>query len=108
MPYAVYRLRLFPSKISICDLRSPSPPASFRAAITLHFVDADHFANGANFFEGGKPKFDEAAQYTRARVTGAAGIPSGSSDVGAGLAPPSGDWPFLDKARWRGQRYSLK
>jgi hypothetical protein len=33
----------------------------------FHFVDANHFASNWQFFEGGKPKFDESVQYTRVK-----------------------------------------
>jgi hypothetical protein len=34
---------------------------------TFRFIDANHFSTDWQFYEGGKPKFNEAVQYTRVR-----------------------------------------
>jgi hypothetical protein len=43
------------------------PEAGHMHNVTFRFVDADHFAADWQFFEGGKPKFNEPLQYTRVR-----------------------------------------
>ena len=35
--------------------------------VDFHFVDADHFSADWQFYEAGKPKFNEAVQYTRVK-----------------------------------------
>jgi hypothetical protein len=44
-----------------------TPEAGHMHNVTFHFVDADHFAADWQFFEAGKPKFNEPLQYTRVR-----------------------------------------
>jgi len=42
-----------------------SPEAGHMHNATFRFIDEDHFSTDWQFFEGGKPKFNEAVQYTR-------------------------------------------
>jgi hypothetical protein len=44
-----------------------SPGAGHMHNATFRFIDADHFSTDWQFFENGKPKFNEAVQYTRVR-----------------------------------------
>jgi hypothetical protein len=44
-----------------------SPEAGHMHNASFRFIDADHFATDWQFYEGGKPKFSEAVQYTRVR-----------------------------------------
>ena len=44
-----------------------SPEAGHMRNATFRFIDANHFSTEWQFYEGGKPKFDEAVQYTRVR-----------------------------------------
>ena len=44
-----------------------SPEAGHMHNASFRFIDADHFATNWQFYEGGKPKFSEAVQYTRVR-----------------------------------------
>jgi len=43
------------------------PEAGHMHNATFRFIDADHFSTDWQFYEGGKPKFSEAVQYTRVR-----------------------------------------
>ena len=43
------------------------PDAGHMHNVSFRFIDADHFSTDWQFFEGGKPKFNEAVQYTRVR-----------------------------------------
>jgi hypothetical protein len=44
-----------------------SPEAGHMHSASFRFIDADHFSTDWQFFENGKPKFNEAVQYTRVR-----------------------------------------
>ena len=43
------------------------PEAGHMHNATFRFIDAEHFSTDWQFYEGGKPKFNEAVQYTRVR-----------------------------------------
>ncbi len=43
------------------------PEAGHMHSASFRFIDADHFATDWQFYEGGKPKFNEAVQYSRVR-----------------------------------------
>ncbi len=43
------------------------PEAGHMHNATFRFIDADHFSTDWQFYEGGKPKFNEAVQYYRVR-----------------------------------------
>lgn len=43
------------------------PEAGHMHNATFRFIDANHFATDWQFYEGGKPKFNEAVEYTRVR-----------------------------------------
>jgi hypothetical protein len=42
-----------------------TPEAGHMHSATFHFVDADHFSTAWQFFDAGKPKMTETAQYAR-------------------------------------------
>jgi hypothetical protein len=44
-----------------------SPQTGHMHNVNFRFIDADHFSTDWQFYEGGKPKFNEAVQYTRVR-----------------------------------------
>jgi len=44
-----------------------SPAAGHMHNASFRFIDSDHFSTDWQFYEGGKPKFSEAVQYTRVR-----------------------------------------
>lgn len=43
------------------------PEAGHMHNAAFRFIDANHFATDWQFYEGGKPKFNEAVEYTRVR-----------------------------------------
>lgn len=43
------------------------PGAGHMHDAAFRFIDADHLATDWQFYEGGKPKFNESVQYTRVR-----------------------------------------
>src|SRR5262249_9971842 len=44
-----------------------SPQAGHMHNASFRFIDPDHFSADWQFYEGGKPKFDENVQFTRVR-----------------------------------------
>jgi len=44
-----------------------NPESGHMHNATFRFIDANHFSTDWQFYEGGKPKFNESVQYTRVR-----------------------------------------